>query len=94
MRDLLHDLMPAVRAYTRLMTDWQHEAYQYEACDRHFDGGEWSGPAWGRLEEEVQKKYLALVANRFGHEEAMVEAALTYAEHEFMCQEELSWTTN
>ncbi len=55
----------AGKAFNRLMSDWQKLADEQESVDAHFDGGEWSGPAWGRMYDAREKSALNLVARRF-----------------------------
>jgi hypothetical protein len=50
--------MIAVRALARVLEPYD----QAEAYDRHWDGGEWSGPAHARLRLEA----IGRVAQRFG----------------------------
>lgn len=57
--------MPAVRAAKRLIGEYMKVAVQGEDCDSHFDGGEWSGPAHARLQQEEEERILEQVAKRF-----------------------------
>ena len=65
---LLHQkrLKQAGKAFNRLQGDFHSEAAEFEACDRSYDAGEWSGPAWGKIYEETEQRHANLVARAFG----------------------------
>jgi hypothetical protein len=52
----------AGKAFNRLQHDFHAASEEFEQCDRHFDAGEYSGPAWGRIYEETEQRHLNLVA--------------------------------
>jgi hypothetical protein len=56
----------AVRAFNRVFTPIMRDMSMAEACDAHFDGGEWSGPAWAEMYDDERNRVLTLVAWRFG----------------------------
>jgi len=55
----------AGKAFNRLQGDFYAQAAEFEACDHHYDAGEWSGPAWGKVYEEVEERHADLVARAF-----------------------------
>lgn len=57
--------MPAVRAFNRIIAPKFNSLEEAEQYDAHWDGGEWSGPAWANIYEDVWKDTLKLVAERF-----------------------------
>lgn len=59
-----HELR-AVRAYERLLAIRTEGWNELEAADAKFDGGEWSGAAWGDQWQEMDERCLAEVAERF-----------------------------
>ena len=56
----------AIRAYERLLEQRTRGWDEMEAADRHWDGGEFSGPAWARNYEQMQLDTAYDVAKRFG----------------------------
>lgn len=56
----------AVRACEKLLAISTATWGQGEACDAHFDGGEWSGPAWANNWDTEIGRVANLVASRFG----------------------------
>ena len=57
--------MAAIRAYDRLVLSFYSEAEEFEECDRHFDGGEWSGPAWADVYDAARTRFAKLVCEKF-----------------------------
>ncbi len=55
----------ACRAFNRLLSDRTEGWAEAEACDRHYDGGEWSGPAWGDNWQEAHERCHQIIAERF-----------------------------
>jgi hypothetical protein len=58
-------LRRAVRAAFRLLSITTEGWDEYEAADRHWDGGEWSGSAWADNHEREHDRVTRLVAERF-----------------------------
>jgi len=58
--------MVAVRAFSRVMTPIQDGLSEAHACDRHFDGGEFSDAAHGRIAEDEAMRVAEVVGARFG----------------------------
>lgn len=56
----------AVRACEKLLAISTATWGEGEACDAHFDGGEWSGPAWAENWDTEIGRVANLVASRFG----------------------------
>lgn len=56
----------AVRSFHRLYAIRTEGWDEAEGCDRHFDGGEWSGPAWAKNWEDEYKRTAQHIAERFG----------------------------
>jgi len=50
-----------VRVFDNLTDGWERD----EACDRHYDAGEWSGPAWAQNWEQAAAQACQLVSERF-----------------------------
>lgn len=59
----------AVRSFHRLYAIRTEGWHEGEMCDRHFDGGEWSGPAWAKNYEEEHMRTVKHIAERFGVDE-------------------------
>lgn len=55
----------ACRALSRLLAIKYRPLEQAEAADAGFDGGEWSGPAYSRVYQEIELQTIDEVAQRF-----------------------------
>jgi hypothetical protein len=75
--------MTAVRAYNKVWGPLARSMSEAEECDAHFDGGEWSGPAWGRIWEEQEDRVRKLVAERFGITPQQLEQSVREADYQF-----------
>lgn len=58
--------LTAVRSYFRLFAIRTEGWDEAEGCDRHYDAGEWSGPAWAENWEEMERRTVRYTAERFG----------------------------
>lgn len=79
--------MTAVRTVLRVLairTDGWDDA---QRADAGFDGGEWSGPAWGRAYETAEREAIEYVAQRFDVTEWALEQLMFKWEH----YHELRW---
>jgi hypothetical protein len=65
----------ALRMFERLMRPIRAAHDMAYAVDSHYDGGEFSGPAIARAEEEHERRVLALVRLRTGHNRRALLAA-------------------
>lgn len=65
----------AARAYFRLLHQRTRGWDEMEGVDRHFDGGEWSGPAWADNWQREQRRTAEFVADRFDLPVEAVERA-------------------
>lgn len=72
------------RAYNRLLSQLTEDWDEQQACDRHFDGGEWSDAAWAANFEEAQEKAARAVGERF---ETDWEKVLCIAEYDMPTEE-------
>ena len=68
----------AIRAALRLLSITTEGWAEGEACDRHFDGGEWSGPAWSENWAVEEERVIELVALRFGYMPRAVSDAIAW----------------
>ena len=69
----------AVRAFNKLLSITTEGWDEMEGCDRHYDGGEWSGPAWAKNWENEYDRVGKLVSGRFGiPEETLANAYYFY----------------
>lgn len=75
----MNRMKAAVKAYIRLSNEFYEQAEQYEEADRHFDGGEWSGPAWAKLYEEKSEQLFNSVAEKFQVD--VVELGIAFHEY-------------
>lgn len=71
----------AGKAFNRLQNDFHAASEEFEMCDRHYDAGEWSGPAWGRVYEETAQRHLKLVARAYHITTNDVWDSAQYLEH-------------
>lgn len=55
----------AARAFDRVLFNSTKRWDEAEACDAHWDGGEWSGPGWAQMWAEELERVTKLVAERF-----------------------------
>lgn len=55
----------AVRSFFRLYAIRTKGWDEMEGCDRHYDGGEWSGPAWAKNWEDEYVRTAEHIAERF-----------------------------
>jgi hypothetical protein len=62
---LSREQLQACRAYERLLAARTEGWDEMEACDRHWDGGEWSGPAWGDNWQRAEEYCERVIAERF-----------------------------
>lgn len=88
-----HPLSPhelnACRALARLLAIHTEGWHEIEACDRHFDGGEWSGSAWADNWQSADEHCCQIIADRFGFPSAEYVQNLSYiydneGEHHFL----------
>ena len=56
----------AIRSIQKLLSITTEGWSEMEAADAHFDGGEWSGPAWGDNWQEEEERVIKVVAHHFG----------------------------
>lgn len=75
-------LRHAVRAAFRLLSITTEGWHEYEAVDRHWDGGEWSGPAWADNYEREHDRVTRLVAERFSLSPDDLDTAMFIWENE------------
>ena len=57
--------LTAVRSYLRLFAIRTEGWWEAEGCDRQYDDGEWSGPAWAKNWEDAEHTTVDHVAERF-----------------------------
>jgi hypothetical protein len=77
---------PAVRAFTRLFTPIAQAQSMAEACDAHYDGGEWSGPAHDRIYNDLWNNCCYRTARRFRIPPTrLAHMILTAGYHEEQC---------
>lgn len=81
----------ACRAVDNLLNRTTAGWAEMEHADRHYDGGEWSGPAWGNNWQAEEKRVIALVARHFGFTSPRLVDAYYYWEH---LEEEYFWDRN
>ena len=55
----------AIKSFIRLYGEGYAELCEYEYCDRSYDAGEWSGPAWDKIYEDRCERIMKLVADKF-----------------------------
>jgi len=70
-----------VKAFNRVLAQRTEGWEEAEACDAQFDAGEWSGPAWGDVWQQVDQEVTEYVAARFNVPPGRVEFAVLEAEH-------------
>lgn len=63
--DLTTNEVQACRAFSRLLAVHTEGWLEAEGCDSHYDGGEWSGPAWADNWQEAEEHCYRLIADRF-----------------------------
>lgn len=78
--------MIAIRALRRALNSSPRiiSANEAEECDAHFDAGEWSGPAWSHIHEELHDEIVREVAAKF----QMPAMVLDHQLNEIMWNEE------
>ena len=76
---ITHVEMQAIRAFDKLYLVSTEGWAEMEGCDAHWDGGEWSGPAWAENWENEHDRVMSIVAERFGI--SAVDLALAYEQH-------------
>jgi hypothetical protein len=65
MKEYLEVVKQAARVYRKLYALRIEGWSEGEHCDRQFDAGEWSGPAWGEAFEIMERKTIRDVAKKF-----------------------------
>lgn len=63
--DLNKHEIAACRAANKLLGITTEGWDEAEGCDRHYDGGEWSGPAWADNWQNEERRVTEVVAARF-----------------------------
>ena len=64
--ELNHHELQACRAFHKLLAVRTEGWAEAEAADAKFDGGEWSGPAWGDHWQQAEEYCEEVIARRFG----------------------------
>jgi hypothetical protein len=83
MNQLTKNDLHAVRAFHRLLSVHTEGWDEAEGCDRHYDGGEWSAPAWGRNWQEADEHCYRIIADRFDlSPEYVMHLVLAYCDEE------------
>ena len=86
MSDLNQYDYQACRAFARLHCDYTEGWDELEAADAQFDGGEWSGSAWGDNWQRADEHCCRVIADRFelpSAEYVSLIVAHYYAEMEY-----------
>jgi hypothetical protein len=73
-------LMQAIRALRRIYEGPTAQAMaEGAACDAHFDGGEWSGPAHAEMQDDWMREQERMVAAAYGLDTAVLGRAFDTA---------------
>ena len=79
--------LSACRAFDRIYASKTEGWEEAEYADAHWDGGEWSGPAWADNWQRVEEECYAIVGERFGMSaEYVCRISDMKDEHEFRGQ--------
>ena len=69
----------AGRLYAQATERWD----ECEACDAHYDGGEWSRPGWDKARDSEYQRILKLTSRRFGFPADLIANRQTQMEWDF-----------